>query len=77
MKKKTVHLVLLMVPLLGTLMLDQAYGQSAQRTGEISLIDAANRSFVVKTARGETNVLTTENTVSISRKGIKRSASRT
>ena len=63
MKKKTIPLVLLMVPLLGTLILDQAYGQRAQRTGEITQIDSENQSFVVKTARGETNILTTEDTV--------------
>ncbi len=63
MRKKTIPLVLLMVPLLGTLLLDQAYGQPAQRTGEITQIDSKNQSFVVKTARGETNILTTESTV--------------
>ncbi|MCH7802888.1 MAG: hypothetical protein IH937_02305 [Acidobacteria bacterium] len=63
MKKKTIPLVLLLVPLLGTLMLDQTYSQRAQRTGEITQIDVESRSFVVKTARGETNILTTESTV--------------
>ncbi len=63
MKKRTIHLVLLLVPLLGVLMLNQAYGQRAQRTGEITRIDSENQSFVVKTARGETNILTTESTV--------------
>ncbi len=63
MKKQTIHLVLLLVPLLGVLMLNQAYGQRAQRTGEITRIDAESQSFVVKTARGETNILTTESTV--------------
>ncbi len=63
MKKQTIHLVLLSVPLLGTLLPDQAYGQRAQRTGEITRIDSENQSFVVKTARGETNILTTESTV--------------
>ena len=63
MKKKTIHLVLLLVPLLGVLMLNQAYGQRAQRTGEITRIDSEKQSFVVKTARGETNILTTESTV--------------
>jgi len=63
MKKKTIPLVLLLVPLLGTLMLDQTYSQRAQRTGEITRIDVESRSFVVKTARGETNILTTESTV--------------
>jgi len=63
MKKKTIPLVLLLVPLLGTLMLDQAYSQRAQRTGEITQIDSESQSFVVRTARGETNILTTESTV--------------
>ena len=63
MKKRTIHLVLLLVPLLGVLMLDQAYGQRAQRTGEITRIDSENQSFLVQTARGETNILTTESTV--------------
>ena len=63
MKKKTIPLVLLVAPLLGTLMLDHAYGQQAQRTGEITQIDAENQSFVLRTARGETNILTTESTV--------------
>ncbi len=63
MKKQSILILSLMVPLLGTLMFNQAYGQRAQRTGEITKIDAENKSFVVKTARGETNILTTENTV--------------
>ncbi len=63
MKKRTIHLVLLLVPLLGVLMLNQAYGQRAQRTGEITRIDSENQSFVLKTARGETTILTTESTV--------------
>ncbi len=63
MKTRTIHPVLFLVPLLGTLMLDQAFGQRAQRTGEITRIDSENQSFVVKTARGETNILTTESTV--------------
>ncbi len=63
MKKKPIPLVLLMVLLLGTLILDQTYGQRAQRTGEITQIDIESQSFVVKTARGETNILTTESTV--------------
>jgi hypothetical protein len=63
MKKRTIPLVLLLVPLLGTLILDQAYGQRAQRTGKITQIDSENQSFVVKTSRGETNILTTESTV--------------
>jgi len=63
MKKRTIPLVLLLVPLLGTLTLIQAYGQRAQRTGKITQIDSENQSFVVKTSRGETNILTTESTV--------------
>ena len=63
MKKRTIPLVLLLVPLLGTLTLVQAYGQRAQRTGTITQIDTENQSFVVKTSRGETNIQTTESTV--------------
>jgi hypothetical protein len=40
-----------------------ALAQDAVRTGEIVKIAADTRSFVVKTARGETNVLTTADTV--------------
>ncbi len=63
MKKKFIQFVVLMVPLLGPLALNQAYAQQAQRTGEITKIDSENKSFVVRTSRGETNILTTENTV--------------
>ncbi len=63
MKKQSILFLSLMVPLLGTLMFNQAYGQQAVRTGEITKIDAENKSFVVKTARGETSILTTENTL--------------
>jgi hypothetical protein len=37
--------------------------QSAIRNGEILKIDITARSFVIKTARGETKVVTTEKTV--------------
>jgi hypothetical protein len=40
-----------------------ALAQSAIRNGEIVKIDATAKSFVIKTARGETNVVTTEKTV--------------
>ena len=63
MKKRSILFLSLMVPLLGTLLFNQAYGQRAQRTGEIIIIDAEKKSFVVRTARGRTNILTTENTV--------------
>ena len=63
MKKRSILILSLMVPLLGTLLFNQAYGQRAQRTGEIIIIDAEKKSFVVRTARGRTNILTTENTV--------------
>ena len=63
MKKQTILFLALMVPLLGTFISNQAYGQRAQRTGEITKIDAENKSFTVRTARGQTNILTTENTV--------------
>ena len=63
MKKRNIPLVLLLVPLLRTLTLVQAYGQQAQRTGKITQIDSENQSFVVKTSRGETTIQTTESTV--------------
>ncbi len=63
MKKQSILFLFLMVPLLGTLLVNQAHAQSAQRTGEVIIIDAEKKSFVVRTARGETNILTTENTV--------------
>jgi len=63
MKKQSILFLALMVPLLGTLIFSQAYAQRAQRTGEITKIDAENKSFMVRTARGQTNILTTENTV--------------
>jgi hypothetical protein len=37
--------------------------QDAVRTGEITKIDAESKSFTVKTARGETEILTTAQTV--------------
>ncbi len=53
-------LVLIVVPIVT---LSDSWAQRAQRTGEITQIDADNRSFVVKTARGETRIRTTEETV--------------
>ncbi len=53
-------LVLIVVPIVT---LSYSWAQRAQRTGEITQIDADNRSFVVKTARGETRIRTTEETV--------------
>ena len=41
----------------------QALAQEAVRTGEISQIAADTKSFTVKTARGETNIVTTDSTV--------------
>jgi hypothetical protein len=63
MKRNFIQLVILMAPLVATLALNQAYAQQAQRTGEITKIDSENKSFVVRTSRGETSILTTENTV--------------
>ena len=63
MKKGTIPLSILITLMLASLVITQAYGQRAQRTGEITKIDAKNKSFVVRTARGETNILTTQDTV--------------
>ena len=63
MKKRSILFLSLMVPLLGTLLFNQAHAQRAQRTGEVIIIDAEKKSFVVRTARGRTNILTTVNTV--------------
>ena len=41
----------------------QGLGQPAKRSGEITKLDAAAKSFMVKTSRGETSVLTTDGTV--------------
>ncbi len=63
MKKRSILFLALIVPLLGTLLFNQAHAQRAQRTGEIIIIDAEKKSFVVRTARGRTNIFTTESTV--------------
>lgn len=60
MKKHAFYLTL---TLLVTLVLAPLYAQDAKRTGEITKIDAAAKSFMVKTARGESNVTTTATTV--------------
>ena len=60
MKKHAFYLTL---TLLVTLVLAPLYAQEAKRTGEITKIDAAAKSFMVKTARGESNVMTTDATV--------------
>ena len=41
----------------------QLAAQGARRNGEVTKIDAGAKSFMLKTARGETNVVTTEATV--------------
>ncbi|MBI3940149.1 MAG: hypothetical protein HY315_04895 [Acidobacteria bacterium] len=62
MKKGFVSVASLIVLLAG-LFFCQAYAQGpAVRTGEIANIDAAAKSFVIKTSRGETNILTTDQT---------------
>ncbi len=40
-----------------------AHAQAAVRTGEITKISADTKSFTVKTARGETNITTTDKTM--------------
>ncbi|MBI2821368.1 MAG: hypothetical protein HYX74_04035 [Acidobacteria bacterium] len=62
MRKTAIYLLAFTFFFLGAF-LSQAPAQSAVRTGEITKIDAAAKSFVVKTARGETNIVTTDNTV--------------
>ena len=54
---------ILMIAFLTFATVSQVYAQSAQRTGEVTQIDANSKSFVVKTDRGETNILTTDATV--------------
>ena len=44
-------------------LIGQGLSQAAQRTGEITKLDAAAKSFMIKTARRETNILTTDQTV--------------
>lgn len=64
MKKRSVQIAFLVASLLSLgAYLAQAYAQAARRTGEITKIDSERKSFVVKTARGEWNILTTDNTV--------------
>ena len=59
-RSNSLILLALLVPILA---LTDTSAQRAQRTGEITQIDAENHSFVVKTARGETQIRTTEETV--------------
>ena len=59
-RSNSLILLALLVPMLT---LTDISAQRAQRTGEITQIDAEDRSFVVKTARGETRIRTTEETV--------------
>ncbi|MBI4456641.1 MAG: hypothetical protein HY644_12175 [Acidobacteria bacterium] len=61
-KKSSIHVVCLIVLFIGAF-LAQAYAQQAQRTGEITKIDTAKKSFMLKTSRGEANILTTVATV--------------
>jgi ABC-type enterochelin transport system substrate-binding protein len=61
--RKCVNLVTAITILLITLVSVQALAQEAVRTGEITAIAADTKSFTVKTARGETNIVTTDSTV--------------
>jgi ABC-type enterochelin transport system substrate-binding protein len=63
MHRRTHILFCLALVLGATLTLTVISAQQARRTGEITAIDAVNHSFVVKTARGETQIRTTEETV--------------
>ena len=62
MKRSSVFIGCLSIMLLAVLAV-QGLGQAAKRSGEITKLDAAAKSFMVKTSRGETSVLTTDATV--------------
>lgn len=61
LKRASVAIGLFVV--LALLSVGTASAQDAIRTGEITKLDAAAKSFVVKTARGETQIVTTDATV--------------
>lgn len=61
-ERASAAIVLLSVLVL-TLSVPPVSAQDAVRTGEIVKLDAAAKSFVVKTARGETQIETTATTV--------------
>ena len=63
MNQKSTSVLFLVFALMATFLIRDVPAQRAQRTGEIIQIDAENRSFVVKTARGETQIRTSEETV--------------
>ena len=63
MNQKSTFLFFLVLVVMATFSIRDVPAQRAQRTGEITQVDAGNRSFVVKTARGETQIRTTEETV--------------
>ena len=63
MNQKSTCLFFLVLVVMATFSIRDVPAQRAQRTGEIIQIDAGNRSFVVETARGETQIRTTEETV--------------
>jgi len=63
MNQKSTRLLFLVFAIVATFLIRDVPAQRAQRTGKIIQIDAEHRSFVVKTARGETRIRTTEETV--------------
>jgi len=63
MNQRSISLIGLAFVLVATCALTDVVAQRAQRTGEITQIDAPNGSFVVKTARGETQIRTSEETI--------------
>ena len=63
MNRISISRFLLAFSLVATCTLTEISAQRAQRTGEVTQIDAENRSFMVRTARGETQIRTTEETV--------------
>ena len=63
MNQRSICLVCLTLVLIVTFTGIEISAQRAQRTGDITSIDSEKLSFVVKTARGETSIHTTEETV--------------
>ena len=63
MYQRSISLFCLTLVLGATFTVIEISAQRAQRTGKVTQIDAENRSFMVRTARGETQIRTTQKTV--------------
>ena len=63
MNQRSIGMFLPALVLVATCTLIDISAQRAQRTGEITEIDVESQSFIVRTARGETQIRTTEETV--------------